>query len=235
MILYQAGHGALDNGLNGVCHEVFGNGTEVFAEMPGNAADESYGEFWTAVGMDVEIEEVLEGATYEEVDGTLIGAHFGSAHQVLADEGTKGGEEAIGSGLAIDAVDDLLVGEMVLLEELFAELVGKLALEEMLQEDTTEIGAAAFITEDIAERGDVVDDVLAVVNAGVAAGAHDTGDTRLTAEKCACGSEHIALHVDFGFRELFGENLLHLILIGRDAAGTIEKDLEIFFRMKDEG
>ncbi len=71
------------------------------------------------------------------------------------------------------------------------------------------VGSAAFVAEDIAERGDVFDYVIAIVLAGVAACAEDAGYAWVVLESGTGCGEDVGVDVDGGAVEYCGESGSH--------------------------
>ena len=85
----------------------------------------------------------------------------------VINERCKSCDVTVGQRLTVDVFNDDLLGEGISLHELLAHLLGQLTFQAVADETAPQCRTAAFIAQDITQRGDLVNYLLAVVKTGV--------------------------------------------------------------------
>ena len=187
--------GRFDNGFHGIAL-CFKRLAEPLFEMGGNPSDTGDGNPGR-IAAQVPPCEFAEGPDDHPV-------HFGTRH-VCPDERREGGEEPVGEGFAVDAADDLLVGESGFGEELLPEW--DVPLEDAVEQCAAQGCTASFVAEDVAQRGDLPDDLAAAAEAGVRAGPEDAGDPFAATPQGPGRAREVRFDGDLLCPEVAGEEL----------------------------
>ena len=115
--------------------------------------------------------------------------------QMGVDEGGEGCEEPVGQGFAIYLIYYNGQGEASLLFKGGNEVTVR-AFVEGVEEGLSNDCSAALVAEDIAHGGDICDDLLAVIEAGVGSSAEDAGYAGLVGEERLGSTEHVTIYRD---------------------------------------
>ena len=115
--------------------------------------------------------------------------------QMGMDEGGEGCEESVGQGFAIYLIYYNGQGEACLLFKGGNEVTVR-AFVEGVEEGLANDGSAALVAEDVAHGGDICDDLLAVIEAGVGSCAEDAGYAGLVGEERLGSTKHVAIYRD---------------------------------------
>ena len=162
---------------------------EYVGEGSGHTSGEVYGQAGgeLAVWLDVAFEEQTEFVGHDAAD-------FGVDRNLLADERHQRCKPCVDAVAAVDVAYDLAVGHAGEGFQLFAHGVGYQALVGGVYHAFAYGGAAAFVTEDESERGNVVGHFLAVVVACVGSGAENGHESWLVAAQCSGCPEQVGVH-----------------------------------------
>lgn len=95
---------------------------------------------------------------------------------VVGHKAGEGGEEEIGRGFAIDPLDDGGAVEVRILFESGTQIVRHFLAQIGLYQQFADIGTASFIAEHKAERGSLMHDIGAIVEAGAGARTEDSDE-----------------------------------------------------------
>ena len=115
--------------------------------------------------------------------------------QMGVDERGEGCEEPVGQGFAIYLIYYIGQGEASLLFKGGNEVTVR-AFVEGVEEGLSDDGSAALVAEDIAHGGDICDDLLAVIEAGVGSCAENAGYAGLVGEERLGSTKHVAIYRD---------------------------------------
>ena len=218
MIFYQPLDGALTDWAEGKV-EVCGSLADAALKKVGYGAYEPDGQVGAAVVGHVALEEGGKGL-YRHLP-------YGRVAELAMHKRCQRSEPAVGEGLAVDAVDDVGGGDTRLFKEPVGNLAGHLSLEDVAYQQLAQIGAAALVAEDVAQWRGVGNYLLAVVEAGVAAGAQNAGHALAALAQGAGGSQHVGvdLHVAVQAEDGPQRHSYALAPVARRAACAVEPQL----------
>ena len=152
--------------------------------MEGYRADEVDGEIRTIVSEHVAHKKVVETILYKAIYSRNV--------HMLQNERGESGQEAIGERLSIDTLDNIGRRQAILLQESFAQPLRHLPLEKAADEQPSQYGSAPFISEDIAQWGNVGFDLPTIEQTGIGARTQYAGyPLGIATESTGC-TEHIA-------------------------------------------
>lgn len=114
---------------------------------------------------DLGSEKVVEALNKEVAEGRNV--------PVFAEVTGERGEEAVGRGLAVESPHHLCFVDGALLFKVGGDAFGKFASQVTLNEQFAEVGAAAFVAEQVTKGGRLGNDAAAIVEARACAGAED--------------------------------------------------------------
>ena len=213
MIGDETGHGTEQNLADG-CTEVVGHLKQDLAVSRRDGSNKAHGITLIVILAHIAVKEASELPGNHVVD---IGAV-----KMLAQEERVGAQVAGRGGVIEHSVEHLGTRDLVLVKEGFGQFPGGKPLERVAQEHTTQSGTTALITQDEAQRRHVLDDIIPVIEARIAARAQDAGQARLTNQQAASGTQQVAHHRHRRLELSHQRSLDDLVFLGSRAAGTIE-------------
>ena len=145
--------------------------------------------------------------------------------EVVADEFRHRGQPSVGQRLTVHAVDDLFQRELGLCLEGLQHVGREYPAVEVVQESLAQGGPTALVAEDIAQRGRVLHDAVAVVETRVGTRSEDAGDALLAATEGAGGTQQVAVSLhDRCLGEQLAEQRRHQLLHLRAHTAAVEVD-----------
>ena len=144
---------------------------------------------------------------------------------MTSDERRHGGQEAVGHGLTIDALDDLRVCHLDFVFEALAHGNGQKALVQGVEEELAQHGSAALIAQDIAQGLNIGHNIHPIIQATVGPRAQYGGHSTLMTAQRAGGGKQVAGHLyAVSLSENACQHPLHIRLGGRHTARSVERN-----------
>ena len=142
-------------------------------------------------------------------------------------EARERGQETVGHPFAVDAADDLVVVEPLLLEKEPAQRFVAKPFQQVPDELPADVRPASFVAQNPAQRRRVAHDAHAVVVAGVRSRAEDAGDARTAAQQRAGRPHEVGFDGDACRGEITRQRLPQagaLFGVAFAAAGAVEME-----------
>ena len=184
--------------------------------MAGDAAREMHGEVGAAVSTDVAAKEARKLFFEQGLHGGLV--------SMARQERRKGGEEAVGEGRAVDALDNVGGGVLVFFFKILAKRFGQLPFEHIAHKSAPQHRAAAFVAKDKPEGRHVGADCAVQVKATVAACAENAGYTVAVATQGARRAKQVGRYMEFRRRKQPAQCFFH----NSNARSCTPRSVEIY-------
>ena len=191
---------------------------ELVLVVPGNTTDKGYGQVGTAIGIDVDGEEVRKVVVNQSLEFFLF-------IDMARDKVGQRGKESISQGLTVDTFNEDGKRKLCLLLEKVLKIFGKLSAVEVMNESLAEDRPTTLVAEDIAHGGRMLHNLSAVVEAGVGSCSEDAGYTLLTATEGSGCAKQVTMGLDGRcLWEHLIKNLRHKGLFFRTDTTAVEID-----------
>ena len=118
---------------------------------------------------------------------------IGTVEMLTQEEGI-GTQVARGGRVVEHCIEHLGARHLVLVKERLGQFLGSKPLERIAQEHATQRSAAALVTQDEAQRGHILHNLVAVIETGIATSSQDAGQTRPTHQESARSTQQVAHH-----------------------------------------
>ena len=194
-----------------------GNVSETGLVGAGDATYGTDGQVFSPVLIHVFPEEIVEILHHNLLHCRLF--------EVFMNERRERCQKTVGHRFAVNATDDVAIGQVHFLVETFEQGFRQTAFEQGVQESAPQDCPTPLVSKDESQGRDILHDALAVVQAGVGTRPKDAGDTLLIAANRTRCSQKVALgfHLS-GLGKGFSQQLCQAFTMLSYTSGTIEMD-----------